>query len=221
MAELTYFDKTGRKAGVVEVDEKIFGERVRSKLLHHMVIAYEANRRSGTRKGLRKGEVEGSARKPWPQKHTGRARAGMIRSPIWRKGGQPHSIRPQDWRQRVPKGMKESAVNSALLGKLKDRQLHVIESFSIDPLSPQKPKLASQAARILEATGLSRSLLIAIEGYREVSWRAVRNLPKVSMREVNRLNAYDLVRHKEILFTRAALERIVKERNGEIRGPKG
>lgn len=214
MAQLPYFDKSGKSAGVVEIDEKIFGERVRTKLLHQMVIAYEANRRSGTRSGLRKGEVEGSARKPWPQKHTGRARAGMIRSPLWRKGGMPNAVKPQDWSQRLPKTMKRPALDSALLGKILDREVAVIESISFD-----KPK-TKEASKLLKSLGFAKSLLIATEAHNKNAWLSVRNLPKVSMKNVTDLNAYELLKHKDVLMTRAALEKVVKARHGEVKGPK-
>ncbi len=214
MAQLSYFDKTGKSVGVLEVDEKIFGERVRTKLLHQMVIAYEANRRSGTRSGLRKGEVEGSSRKPWPQKHTGRARAGMIRSPIWRKGGMPHAVKPQDWTHRMPKSMTRPALDSAFLGKILDKELHVIEALPFE-----KPKTKEASKLLRDTMGFGKSLLIGTEAHNKNAYLSVRNMPKVSLKNVTDFNAYELLRHKDILLTRAALEKIVKARQGEVKGP--
>lgn len=213
MATLPYFDRTGRSAGVVEIDEKIFGERVRAKLLHQVVVAYENNRRQGTHQTKRSGEVEGSNRKPWPQKHTGRARAGKIRSPIWRKGGHGHARRPRDYSVRLPRRIRHEALNSAFLGKIRDGELRVIEGFSFE-----KPRTREMAA-ILKNIGIRPSILIGIAGRNENARLSARNLPKVSLKDVREFNAYEVLKHKQILLTRDALVQIVQARNGRVVGP--
>lgn len=211
MAELPFFDGTGKKIGTIQIDEKIFGERVHRKLLHQVVIAYEANRRQGTHKTKSKAEVEGSSRKPWPQKHTGRARHGMIRSPIWRHGGHAHALRPRDYRQRITRSMRETSLNSALLGKILDKEVHVIESLSF-----AKPR-TKEMAKLLRTIGFQKSVLIANGKYDRNAYLSARNLPKVRVLPVGELNAYELLKHKDVLFTQDALEAVVKARQGELK----
>lgn len=206
MAQVPYYDARGIRSGELEVDEKIFGEHVHWKLLHQVVVAYEANRRQGTANTKDKGDVEGSSRKPWPQKHTGNARAGMIRSPIWRKGGIAHGPHPRDHRRRITRSMRETALNGALLGKLRDGEIHVIESLEF-----QAPK-TKEMRKILDAVGLQGSVLIAVERHDRARWLSSRNLDKVRMSELRSLNAYEVLRNKNLLLTKAAFDALVAER---------
>lgn len=214
MAELPLFDGAGKKIGTIEIDEKVFGDRVHRKLLHQVVVAYEANKRQGTHRTKSKAEVEGSSRKPWPQKYTGRARHGMIRSPIWRHGGHAHALRPRDYRQTINKSMRETSLNSALLGKILDKEVHVIETLSFG-----KPK-TKEMAKLLQAIGFQKSVLIANGKYDKNTYLSARNIPKVRVLPVAELNAYELLKHKDVLFTRDALEAVVKARKGEVKVKK-
>jgi len=214
MAQVPYYDPRGSKVGVLEVDEKIFGEHTHLKLLHQVVISYEANQRQGTANTKDKGDVEGSSRKPWPQKHTGNARAGMIRSPIWRKGGIAQGPHPRDYRRRIPKGMRETALNGALLGKIRDSEVHVIETLNF-----QKPK-TQEMRKILDTIGLNKSILIAVDAHDDNRWKSARNLERVDMAELRALNAYEVLRHKDLLLTKAAFEKLVSDRKGSVVGPK-
>jgi large subunit ribosomal protein L4 len=208
MAQIPYYDASGSKAGTVEVDETLFGKRVHATLLHQVVVAYEANKRQGTHKTKRRGEVQGSGRKPWPQKKLGRARHGMVRSPIWRKGAVTWGPQPRDYSQKINKSMRTTALNSALLGKIRDGEMHVIQSMDFGA-----PKTA-QMRKLLAVIGLGRSVLIGVETHDENRWRSARNLPKVAMSEVRALNAYDILKHKNLLLTRAAFDALVAARRG-------
>src|SRR5262245_1504851 len=138
MADLPLHDKTGKSAGTVAVDEKVFGDIVPKKLLHQVVLIYEANKRQGTASTKGRGEIEGSTRKPWPQKHTGMARAGTIRSPLWRHGGIVFGPKPREYRLGLTASMRAAALDSALLGKIRDQEVVVIDGF--DPGTPPKTK---------------------------------------------------------------------------------
>lgn len=210
MADLPLYDKTGKSIGTVAVDEKVFGEKVRKKLLHQMVVIYEANKRQGTAKVKTRGEVEGSTKKPWPQKHTGQARAGTIRSPIWRHGGIVHGPRPRDYRLDASRSMKRAALDSAILGKIKDKEICVIESFDINP-----PKLTKQMMTLIAAIGLTRKTLIGIDKPQKNVLLSTRNLQHVSLLPVKEFNAYEVLKHKNVLLTKAALEAIVSERKAK------
>ena len=135
MADLPLYSKDGKSAGTVKVDEKLFGDLVRKKLLKQVVIIHEANQREGNAHTKTRGEVEGSTKKLWPQKHTGRARMGTKRSPIWVKGGIVFGPRTRDYRMIITDSMRRAALDSALLGKILDKQVAVVEGLSFD-----KPK---------------------------------------------------------------------------------
>ncbi len=207
MADLPLFDKTGKTAGTVAVDEKLFGDKVKKKLLHQVVIIHEANQRQGNASTLTRGEVEGSTRKPWPQKHTGMARAGTIRSPIWRHGGIVFGPRPREYRLTTTDSMRRAALGSALLAKIRDQEVGVIEGFEIKP-----PKLTRQMAGVIKAIGYARSVLIGIEKEDRNAYLSTRNLPRVKLVPVREFNAYDVLKHKNVLLTRGALDALVASR---------
>lgn len=199
MLNVPLFDRDGTKVGELAVDESVFGKLVRKRLLHRIVIAYEANRRVGTHSVKRRNEVHYSDRKPWPQKHTGRARAGTKASPLWRHGGVAMGPKPRDYRQTIPVKERRVALASALLGKLKDGEVRVIEGFEFP-----KPSTKRMAA-LLGKMGCERSVLIGIEAPSKEVYLSVRNLPRTRVAEVREFNAYDVIRHKDVIVTRQAL----------------
>jgi large subunit ribosomal protein L4 len=208
MADLPLYTREGKTAGTVAVDEKLFGDKVRKKLLHQVVIIHEANQREGNAHTKTRGEVEGSTKKMWPQKHTGRARMGTKRSPIWVKGGIVFGPRKREYRLGLTDSMRRAALNSALLGKIKDKELSVIESLAFE-----KPR-TKDMAKVIRSIGLKRSVLLAIPKHDEKVWLSARNLPSISVRPVSDLNAYDILKHKDLLLTKGALEALVSARQG-------
>lgn len=206
MAELPLYDKDGKSAGSVSVDETLFGDKVRKKLLHQVLVIYEANQREGNASIKYRGEVEGSTRKPWPQKHTGMARSGTIRSPIWRHGGRVHGPKPREYRQIITATMRRAALDSAILGKIRDKELAVFESLSFD--APKTKRLAG----ILAAAGFDRTVLLAVKAHDRNAALSARNLPRVKMVPVADLNAHDVVRHRRVVLTREALDALVASR---------
>jgi len=210
MADLPLFDKNGKSAGTVPVDESIFGTIVRKRLLHQVVLIYEANKRQGTASTKGRGEVEGSTRKPWPQKHTGMARAGTIRSPLWRHGGQVFGPRPRDYRMGLTASMRKAALDTALLAKIQDNEVLVIEAF--DPGTPPKTKRIASA---LKAMGLERTVLAGVKGLDANLHLAARNLERVKLVPVAEINAYDVLKHQRLVLTREALDALVASRKGK------
>ena len=207
MADLPLFDKTGKSAGTVAVDEKLFGDKVRKRLLHQVVIIYEANQRQGTASSKGRGEVEGSTRKPWPQKHTGMARAGTIRSPLWRHGGIVFGPKPREYRLGLTASMRTAALDSALLGKIRDKEILVIEDFN--PGTPAKTK---NVATVLAAMGLDRTILVGIAKLDPNLHKAARNLARCKMTPIADFNAYDVLKYHRVVLTRAALDALVASR---------
>ena len=126
MADLPLYTKDGKTSGTVSVDEKLFGDKVKKKLLHQVVVIHEGNQRHGNAHTKTRGEVAGSSKKMWPQKHTGMARMGTKRSPLWVKGGVVFGPRKHSFRQGLTASMRRVALNSALLGKIIDKEVSVI-----------------------------------------------------------------------------------------------
>jgi large subunit ribosomal protein L4 len=208
MAELPLFGKDGKSAGTISLDEKLFGEKVRKKLLHQVVVIHEANQREGNAHTKTRGEVEGSLKKMWPQKHTGRARMGTKRSPIWVKGGIVFGPRTREYRMTITDSMKRAALDSAILAKVKDKEVSVIESVGFE-----KPK-TKQMAGLMKSIGFKRTVLLAIPKHDDKVWLSARNLQDLSVRPWIELNAYDVIKHKNLLITREALDALVASRKG-------
>ncbi len=213
MAELPLYTREGKSAGTVTVDEKLFGEKVKKRLLHQVVVIHEANQREGNAHTKTRGEVEGSTRKPWPQKHTGMARAGTIRSPIWRHGGVVFGPRRREYRMTITDSMRRAALDSALLGKIRDREVSVIEALEF-----AKPRTREMAG-LMKAIGFKRTVLLALPKYDQKLWLSSRNLADLSVRPVAELNAYDVLKHKDLLITRGALEALVSARSEGAKKP--
>ncbi len=212
MAELPLFSKDGKSTGTVTVDENVFGDKVRKRLLHQVIVIHEANQREGNAHTKTRGEVEGSTKKMWPQKHTGMARMGTKRSPIWVKGGIVFGPRTREYRLGITDSMKRAALNSALLGKIKDKEISVIEGVDFE-----KPK-TKEMAKLMKALGFKRTVLLAIQKHNDKVWLSARNLQDLSVRPVTELNAYDVVKHKDILLTKGALEALVSARAAAAAG---
>lgn len=201
--ELDVYNEQGKKVGSVSIDEKVLGEKVRRKLLHQAIVNYQANRRLGTHQTKTKGDRQGARKKPWAQKHTGRARAGDRRSPLWRKGGITFGPHPRDYRQNMPVRMRREALKSALLSKLFDQQVKVI-----DRLDYETPK-TKRFADTMKALGLKgTSCLVALPEAKEPTVKSIRNIDRCFVVPARNLNAYDVLRHKNLVITQSTAENI-------------
>ncbi|TLD43385.1 MAG: LSU ribosomal protein L4p (L1e) [Candidatus Jettenia ecosi] len=201
--EILVYNKLGEKINNIQLNEKKYGGPVRTKLLRDAVIMYEANKRQGTACTKTRGEVAGGGKKPWVQKHTGRARVGSIRSPIWKGGGVSFGPRPRDYSYSIPKKARKLALFSALTAKIRDNELLVLESLEFDT-----PK-TKQMVEILKALGINKgSCLIVLPKANEIVWKSARNIPSVKVMTSAELNAYDVLKPKKILITREALNSI-------------
>jgi large subunit ribosomal protein L4 len=203
--KIPVFDEKGKEVGSISFDEKMLGEKVRRKLLHQAVIRYEANLRVGTHKIKSKGERSGSGVKPWKQKHTGRARAGMKRSPLWKGGGNAFGPHPRDYHQDMPIQMRREALKSAILSKILDKQIKVIDTLKYD--APKTSRFTSA----LKALGLSESsCLIADRTPGEALVKSIRNVDRVRLIPARNLNAYDVLKYKNLLVTQETLQNLAE-----------
>jgi large subunit ribosomal protein L4 len=199
------FNEEGNKVGSVAFDEKLLGEKVRTKLLHQAVIRYEANLRVGTHKAKSKAERHGSGVKPWKQKHTGRARAGMKRSPLWRGGGNTFAPHPRDYHLKMSVTMRREALKSALLSKILDQQIKII-----DTLNYEAPK-TKRFTTALKKLGLQDgSCLVAARTPAAGLIKSVRNIEKCRLIPARNLNAYEVLKFKHLLLTKETLENLAE-----------
>jgi large subunit ribosomal protein L4 len=203
MITLPIHNRTGQEVGTYEFDPAELAADVNKQLLHDVVVMYETNRRQGTVQTKNRGDVQGSKKKMYKQKGTGRARMGNKRTPIRRGGGHAWGKRPVDYSYRLPKKAVALATRMALLSKFLDNQVKVIDELTITV-----PK-TKDVVGILKALGLSESsCLVTTEAHDPIVWKSARNLPQVSVSPASDLNAYDLLHQKTVLLTKAALDKL-------------
>jgi large subunit ribosomal protein L4 len=194
MATLDTKSASGTKAGTVELDDAMFGVEPNVHVMHQVVTAQLAARRSGTQSTKTRAEVRGGGAKPWKQKGTGRARAGSNRSPIWVGGGVSHAPKPRSYAQRTPKKMIRLALKSALSDRLAAERILVID-WDLEAPSTKA------ALAILQANEVSGRILAVLRPEDEAVWKSLRNLPDVHVCGIGELNAYDVLVSDWLLFT--------------------
>lgn len=203
MIDVPVFNMSGEQTGTMQVDEAVLGGRVRYDLLKQAVVAFTTNQRQGSARTKSRGMVVGSTRKLYRQKGTGNARMGTVRTNIRRGGGVAFAKQERNYRREMPRRMKQLARNSALLAKMKDKQVAVV-----DPLTLDAPKTKAFAA-MLKAIGGSRGCVVALEAPNPVVVKSGRNIPKTDVRLVHELNAYEILLRQKLVLTRGALEAVL------------
>ncbi|WP_416138302.1 50S ribosomal protein L4 [Halomonas sp. HK25] len=187
-------------AGIVEVSDATFGKDFNEALVHQVVTAYLAGGRQGTRAQKNRSDVRGGGKKPWRQKGTGRARAGTIRSPLWRSGGVTFAARPQDHSQKVNRKMYRAAMRSILSELVRQERLVAVEEISVEA-----PKTKELVAKLSEL-GLEK-VLIVTEEVDEKLYLAARNIPNVDVVDVAAADPVSLVAFDKVLVTVSALRK--------------
>jgi large subunit ribosomal protein L4 len=202
MATLTLVSAGKGKAGQVELDPVVFEAPVKPHLFHAEVRRQLARRRAGTHSTKNRAAVSGGGIKPWKQKGTGRARQGTIRAPQWAGGGAVFGPVPRDYEHQLPKKVRRAALRGALSLRQKEGALFVTESLALS-----EPKTKAAVA-LLAGLGLDRtqSVLVVIDKEDPALERALHNLPWAMVLRAEGLNTYDVLRHKRLLLTRAALD---------------
>ena len=186
----------------VEVSETTFGSEFREPLVHQVVVSYLAGARAGTKAQKTRAEVRGGGSKPWRQKGTGRARAGTIRSPLWRSGGRAFAAKPRDHSVKVNRKMYRGAIRSIFSELLRQERLHVVETFDV---AEPRTRAGLEAVRGLVD---SDDVLIVGTEISENLYLAVRNLPRVDVRDTEALDPVTLLTHEHVVMTVDALRRV-------------
>ena len=201
--ELKLLNAEGQAASNVAAPDTIFGRDYNEALIHQVVVAYQANARSGNRKQLGRDEVHHTTKKPWRQKGTGRARAGMSSSPLWRGGGRAFPNSPdENFSHKVNKKMYRAGICSILSQLAREGRLNVVDSMTVDA---PKTKLLSEK---LKTMGCLDSVLIITEDFNENLMLAARNLVNVLVVEPRYADPVSLVFYKKVLITKPALAKI-------------
>ena len=204
MPSTTLYDRTGKAVGDVELSDELFAAPVNAAVLHQVVTAQLAGRRTGTHDTKTRGEVRGGGKKPYRQKGTGRARQGSTRAPQFTGGGVVHGPVPRSYAQRTPKKMKAAALRGALSDRARAGRVHVVDGL----VDGDKP---STKAALAALTGLveTRKALVVLERGDDLTWLSLRNEPTVHLLAVDQLNTYDVLVNDDVVFSKGAYDKFV------------
>ncbi len=202
MPSIPLYDRTGKTVGNVELSDELFAAPVNTAVLHQVVTAQLAARRTGTHDTKTRGEVRGGGRKPYKQKGTGRARQGTVTAPHYRGGGVVFGPHPRSYEQRLPRKMKRLALRGALTAKLVDEQLKVIDSFGLEAIKTK------DLAGVLRALAADGRVLVVSPGRDQNLELSARNLPTVDIILADSLNVVDLIKADLVLIEQPALARM-------------
>ncbi|QDU71775.1 50S ribosomal protein L4 [Mucisphaera calidilacus] len=214
MIELPVHSQTGESLGTLEVDEALLGGEVRPVLLKQAYVRTHANKRLGTSKTKTRSEVEGSTRKMYKQKGTGNARRGSIRANILRGGGHAKAKQPRSWRQDMPVKMRRLANRNAILAKAVDGEIRLVDKIDFE-----KPSTKAFAG-MLKSLAIDNSCLVAVGTTQGPAARSARNLDRVSLTHVDRLNVFDLLTHRYLVVEKAAFEGYLERVKAQVAGQK-
>jgi len=191
-------NSAGAKVGTVDLPGEIFDQQTNIPLIHQVVTAQLAAARQGTQKAKNRGETSGSGKKPFAQKGTGRARQGSIRAPLQRGGGVAHAVRPRSYFQRTPKKMIAAALKGVLSDRQRNERIYVIDSITAAPST----KAAIAAVRQFSGR---KNVLVVLSRAEDIAWRSLRNAEDMHLLVPDQLNAYDILKSDDLVFTQAAI----------------
>lgn len=203
--ELSLKNMQGATVGSIEVSDAVFDTPLNKALIHQVMVAQLANKRTGTHSTKTRAEVRGGGRKPWRQKGTGRARTGSIRSPHWRGGGVTFGPKPRDYSQATPKKMRRAAIKSLLSQKVRDGEITVVEEFVLPAFKTQE---VLKALAGLEIATRTKCLVVNNANTQKDLWQACHNLQRVKSIPAAILNTVDLLNYDHLVLSVEAVRRI-------------
>ena len=213
--ELSVIDQQGQKVETVELNDAVFGVDMNQALVHQAMVIYQLNKRQGTHDTKTRAEVSGGGRKPWIQKHTGRARQGSNRSPQWRHGGVVFGPHPRSYRRSLPRRMRRQALRCVLSEKARQQRLVCLDS--VDTVDGKTKSMAE----LLNNLHISGSALMVTREAEGLVIRAARNLPKVWTMPVALLNAQELLSRETLIITLEAARWVEETLAVEPHGRRG
>jgi large subunit ribosomal protein L4 len=217
---MTALSVIGAEDKTVDLPEEIFAAKVNVPLIHQVVVAQQAAARQGTHATKARGQVRGGGKKPYRQKGTGRARQGSLRAPQYTGGGTVHGPVPRSYAQRTPKKMKAAALRGALSDRLSHGRVLVVSGFVDGDVPKTKDAVAVLTAALDFEGSLGHPPRVLVVAHRddEITWKSLRNVPRVHVLAEDQLNTYDVLASDHVVFTEQALtafvsrSRVTKER---------
>ena len=200
MPKIDVYNIEGKKVNDVELKEDIFGIIPNEELVHSVIVNYLANQRQGTQSTKTRAEVRGGGKKPWRQKGTGRARQGSIRAPHWVGGGIALGPKPRSYSYKLNKKERRLAIKSCLSSKVIENELTVIDKFEFNEIK--------EVEKMLNNLKLEGKTLILLPEKNEIIQKSARNIKGVKTLSVNTINAYDLVKYKNLVVTLDTVKRL-------------
>lgn len=208
MPKVKVYNMNAEATGEMTLKADVFEQEYNEAVIHEVVVAYLANQRQGNKSTLTRSEVRGHAKKPWKQKHTGRARHGSTKGPQWKGGGVVFAPKPRDFSKKVNARAKKVAFISAISAKLAQNELTVLKEVKIEA-----PK-TKYVQNMLDAFKMNRNTVLVVSGKNDDLLRASANIPTLDVVEANLLNVYEIVSNKNVLMTKDAVKKI-EEAYGE------
>lgn len=203
--ELKIYDINANEKGKITIPQNLIAEEVNKYFLYEVVKYYLANQRVGTASTKTRAEVSGGGRKPWRQKHTGRARQGSIRSPLWKGGGVVFGPKPRDYSLDMPKRKLKLALKQILTQRIKDGCVYVFENFSFS-----EPK-TKNVVNIINALSLNdKKILVVLSEINEPTLKSIRNYPKIEYVSAKDVNAYEVINSDVIIMDKNSIDVISK-----------
>ena len=208
---MTAVSVIGAQDKTVDLPEEIFAAKVNVPLIHQVVVAQQAAARQGTHAAKTRGQVRGGGKKPYRQKGTGRARQGSLRAPQYAGGGTAHGPVPRSYVQRTPKKMKAAALRGALSDRLSHGRVLVVRSFVDGDVPKTKDAVAvlTGALDFQGSPGRPPRVLVVAHRDDEITWKSLRNVPRVRVLTEDQLNTYDVLASDHVVFTEQALTAFV------------
>ncbi len=203
MPKVKVLDQGGKELKELNAPDEIFSYSADEHLLYEAVLSYRANQRKGSASTKTRKEARGGGRKPWRQKGTGRARAGSIRSPIWRKGGITFGPHPRDYSYRMPKKSKVNALKFAMTQKYKQNKIKIIKDLKIE-----KPK-TKNGINLLEKLGLDSALIVDSYDNNNLML-SMRNIPGVKVVDHHQINIYDVLKYECLVFSQQSFDLLME-----------
>lgn len=202
MPKVAIYNMEGKEVGEIELNDSIFGIEPNEAVVHEAVVMQLASLRRGTQSALTRAEVRGGGKKPWRQKGTGRARAGTIRSPLWRKGGIIFAPKPRSYAYSIPRKKRRLAVKSVLSAKVNGGDIIVLEDLAFN-----QPKTKDMINVLANLKVEKKALVVTADttGYVQES---ARNIPGVKPVAADGINVYDLLNHDKLIITKAAIAKV-------------
>ncbi len=203
MPTVEVYDMSKNQVGTLDLNNEVFESPVREDLIQLVVKWQLAAARSGTASAKTRGEVSGGGSKPWKQKHSGRARHGSTRSPIWRKGGVTFGPKPKDWSFSVPRKVRKQALRSALSARFRDGAIKVVKDLSLSEIKTKT------VADMLKNFGVASALFVDVpNGASENFAKSANNIPRVKMLADKGINVYDTLGFDGLIMTVDAVKSV-------------